>query len=158
MARSSHAARRTSAEGASPRLAELVDALLQALRDREVGHDQDVARVRAGGALGHDEQVVQLAVDEVLQAPPVVPVHVEAGGAPEETLEPGDADHRGTSSDRGRALAPEGAGAHRGRPEDQRELNVPTGIRIQQDGVDLEGADGGHGQAEVQHRAGSRSA
>src|SRR6266702_4421103 len=53
----------------------------------------DVAPVRPGGGLPHDEQVVELLVDEVAVALEVVLVDVQAGGGAEETLEPGDTHH-----------------------------------------------------------------
>src|SRR6266568_1239086 len=74
-------------------LTEGMDALLEPFGDRQVLGLDDVAPVRPGGGLPHDEQVVELLVDEVAVALEVVLVDVQAGGGAEETLEPGDTHH-----------------------------------------------------------------
>jgi hypothetical protein len=69
---------------------EVVHGLLQPLGDRQVPGFDDVPAVRPRGGATHDEQVVDLPVDEVLVAPDVALVDVEAGCCPEEPLERGD--------------------------------------------------------------------
>src|SRR5690606_6259760 len=72
---------------------EAMDALLQALRDRQVARPDDVAVIGLGCGLGDGQQIVELGVDEVAVPLEVVLVDVQPCGRTEEPLEPGDGHH-----------------------------------------------------------------
>src|SRR5580704_5629869 len=68
-----------------------VHALLQALGDRQVPGQDDVADVRLRRGLADEQQVIQRVVDEIEIPLDVVPVDVDAAGGAEEALELGKA-------------------------------------------------------------------
>lgn len=75
-------------------LVELVDLLLEAFGDRQVAGMDRVPPVRLRIALGDDQLVVDLLVDEVAVPVEVGPVDVEPGCSAEEALELRDSTHR----------------------------------------------------------------
>ena len=75
-------------------LLELVDLLLEAFGDRQVAGMDQFPPVRLGIALGDDQLVVDLLVDEVAVPLEVGPVDVEPGCSAKEALELRDSTHR----------------------------------------------------------------
>src|SRR5215203_4931663 len=64
-----------------------MDGLLEPLGDGQVMRFYDVAAVGPGLRLPDKQQVVDFPVDEVLVAPQIIFVYVQARGRPKETLE-----------------------------------------------------------------------